>query len=260
MIRRVDDTRVPRGSPDLARALSVRRCSVAADAALATVRRTYQSISASSASETFLHRDELAAGGASSGAQLPVRDDAAGEAHLGRFAHAQRRLADAADLAGEPDLAEHRGDALTGRLRTLEATAATIAQVGRRLVDRDAAGDVDEHVLGHQVQAGALLEHRQQQRQAVLIEAAGHPPRVAVRAGADERLDLDQHRPRTFDAAQHRGARRVGRPLGEEQLRRIGHRSRPVPVISKTPSSLTAPKRFLTARTTRCEWCFSPSK
>ena len=28
---------------------------------------------------------------------------------------------------------------------------------------------------------------------------------------------------------------------------------RPVPVISKTPSSLTAPKRFFTARTTRCE-------
>ena len=34
----------------------------------------------------------------------------------------------------------------------------------------------------------------------------------------------------------------------------------PAPVISKTPSSLTAPKRFFTARTTRCEWCFSPSK
>ena len=28
----------------------------------------------------------------------------------------------------------------------------------------------------------------------------------------------------------------------------------PAPVISNTPSSLTAPNRFLTARTTRCEW------
>jgi hypothetical protein len=35
---------------------------------------------------------------------------------------------------------------------------------------------------------------------------------------------------------------------------------RPRPVISKTPSSLTAPKRFLTARITRWAWCFSPSK
>ena len=35
---------------------------------------------------------------------------------------------------------------------------------------------------------------------------------------------------------------------------------RPVPVISKTPSSETAPKRFLTARTMRWCWRFSPSK
>jgi hypothetical protein len=33
----------------------------------------------------------------------------------------------------------------------------------------------------------------------------------------------------------------------------------PAPVISNTPSSLTAPKRFFTARTTRCAWCRSPS-
>ena len=36
--------------------------------------------------------------------------------------------------------------------------------------------------------------------------------------------------------------------------------SSPEPVISNTPSSLTAPKRFFTARTTRCAWCRSPSK
>jgi hypothetical protein len=34
----------------------------------------------------------------------------------------------------------------------------------------------------------------------------------------------------------------------------------PSPVISKTPSSLAAPKRFLVARTMRWLWCRSPSK
>ena len=33
----------------------------------------------------------------------------------------------------------------------------------------------------------------------------------------------------------------------------LGTGRSPVPVISKTPSSLTAPNRFLIARTTRCE-------
>ena len=40
----------------------------------------------------------------------------------------------------------------------------------------------------------------------------------------------------------------------------LGTGRRPVDVISNTPSSLTAPNRFFTARTTRCEWCRSPSK
>src|SRR4051812_27705128 len=35
--------------------------------------------------------------------------DAALESHLRRFADAQRRLRDAADFAGQADLAEHRG-------------------------------------------------------------------------------------------------------------------------------------------------------
>ena len=65
-----------------------------------------------------------------------------------------------------------------GRLRTLDATAATIAEIGRRLVDAHPAGDVDEHIVGDQVQAGALFEHRQQQRQAVLIDADRHAPRL----------------------------------------------------------------------------------
>ena len=34
----------------------------------------------------------------------------------------------------------------------------------------------------------------------------------------------------------------------------------PAPVISNTPSSETAPKRFFTARTMRWCWRFSPSK
>src|SRR5499427_9910392 len=40
----------------------------------------------------------------------------------------------------------------------------------------------------------------------------------------------------------------------------FGTGRRPADVISNTPNSLTAPKRFLTARTTRWEWWRSPSK
>ena len=83
-----------------------------------------------------------------------------------------------------------------------------------------------------QVQAGALLEHRQQQRQPLLIDAARHPPRVAVGAGADERLHLDENRPRALRprTAPPSPARSTGRSarnscdgLGTGRRPRAGH-------------------------------------
>ena len=73
-----------------------------------------------------------------------------------------------------------------------------------------------------QVQPGALLEHGQEQRQAVLIDADRHPLGHAVRRRAGKRLHFDEDRPRTFDRAEHRRSRRRDRPLGEKERRRIG--------------------------------------
>ena len=170
--------------------------------------------------------DELAVAGG-----LPIRridvglgHDAAAETHLRGFADAQRRLRDAANLARQADLAEHRGRRRNHAIAHARRDRGEDAEVGRRLVDRHPAGDVHEHIVADQVEAGALFEHREQQRQPLLIDAARHAPRVAVAAGADERLHFDEDRPRSLDRAQHRRARRVRRPLGEEQLRRIRHR------------------------------------
>ena len=193
------------------------------------IARHHPIINSSSASPTVFTDTQLAAGRRVVGRTVAVREDAAREPHLRRLADAQRPLAGAADLAGKTNLAEH------GRRRTDRTVAQARRhggddrEIGRGLVDRHAAGDVDEDVLAHQVEAGALLEHGEQQREAILIDAARHPARVAVRAGADQRLHFDEQRPRTFHAAQHRRAGRVGGTLGEEQRRRIGHAFQPLP-------------------------------
>ena len=73
------------------------------------------------------------------------------------------------------------------------------------------------------MQARAFLQHRQQQRQPLLVDAARHAPRISIRAAADERLHFHQYRPRSLDATQHRRARLADRSLGEKHLRRVRH-------------------------------------
>jgi ABC-type uncharacterized transport system permease subunit len=87
-----------------------------------------------------------------------------------------------------------------------------------------------------------------------------HAPRIRQRRGIDQRLHLDQQRPRAF--ARHHHALpaaacrcRTGRSPTDSALR-AGRLSD----IANTPSSLTAPKRFLNARSTRNRLPASPSK
>ena len=127
------------------------------------------------------------------------------------------------------------------------------AQVSRRLVDRHPAGDVDEHVVARAGSGRRASRAPRAAARAVLIDAVRRAARVAVGAGADERLHLDEDRPRSLDAsrapptpARRPAARRGTAPTGWAPA---AGRS---PVISNTPSSLTAPNRFFTARTTRC--------
>src|SRR3954452_2342643 len=54
-------------------------------------------------------RDDFARIGRVFRSAVPVRDDTAGEAHLRRFTHAERRLTHAADFTSQADLTEHSG-------------------------------------------------------------------------------------------------------------------------------------------------------
>src|SRR4029453_6171035 len=114
--------------------------------------------------------------------------DRARESHLRRFTQAQRSLTRTSNLPRKSDLTEYRGSLPDRTVAHARRDRADHSEVGGRFDDGHAAGEIDEDVLAHPFQAGALLENGEQQRQAILVDPAGHPPSVAVRAGADERL------------------------------------------------------------------------
>ena len=222
----------------------------------------HQTSSSSSASPTVRTPHQLAASRHVGAGAVAVRQHAAGETHLRGLLHAQRALRDA------------RAPRRPGRpRRTPPCRGAPAGCAGSRPRPprRPGRPPARRRVMppamltktssASQVQPAALLEHGQQQRQAVRVEAAGHAPGVAVGARAHERLHFDQHRPRAFDAAHHgRPGRRRPGAAARNSSDGLGTARSPLPVISNTPSSLMAPKRFFTARTTRCAWCRSPSK
>ena len=157
-----------------------------------------------------------------------------------------------------PKTMKPRGSGLPRRLRLDRQHH---RQVGRRLADAHAADRVDEHVLVERGDAGMAMQHRQQHRQAVAVEADRQPARAAARrlstsawiSTSSGRVpsSVDQHaRARHRLAVLSTGRSRSGwrRPSGRFS------------VIANTPISLTAPKRFLIARTRRKLECVSPSK
>ena len=108
------------------------------------------------------------------------RQDDARESHLLGLADAEIGLRDAAHFPAEADLAEHRRALRNRPIAQARRHRGDDAEIDGRLVDAHAAGNVHEHIVGDQVQAGALLEHGEQQRQAILIDADRHAPRHAV--------------------------------------------------------------------------------
>ena len=144
-----------------------------------------------------------------------------------RLADAQRAPACApAHFAGQADLAEQRrrSRAPAGCAGSTPAPRPRRRSTAGSSTDMP-AGDVGEDVVARQHQPGALLEHGQQQRHAVGVEAVGGALGVAVGAGADERLHFDQQRPRAFDGstAPPSPATRSGRSA-RNSCRRVRHR------------------------------------
>jgi hypothetical protein len=199
----------------------------------------------------FVNNDALRAGAAQG--PLPARPARHQRGRNPSLAASRRRASrwPTADLAAQADLAEHHH---VGRHRLVGQRGGHRGgdrEVGRRLADAQAAGDVQVDVVGADADAAARLEHRQHHRQAVGVPADHGMARRGEGGGRDQRLDLDQQRPRALDAGEDAGAGDLAAPLGEEQGRRVGDVARPRSDISNTPISSVGPKRFLTVRRMR---------
>ena len=112
------------------------------------------------------------------------RHDRAGEAEAGGLGEPARDLRDLAQLAAEADLTDEDG---VGRDRPVDPRAGDRhrdGEIDARLGDPHPTGDVRVDVEPGEVDAGALLQDRDEQREAAAVErlrAAARDRRVALR-------------------------------------------------------------------------------
>ncbi len=124
-------------------------------------------------------------------------------------------------------------------------------EVNGRLVNADAAGDIEKDVVVEEGDAELFLQHRGEQGQALGVGADGRAPGGAQACRADQGLHLHQDGPGAPDARQDHRAGDVHRPLRRNRAAGFATSARPLSFISKTPISLVEPKRFLTVRRIR---------
>ena len=169
-----------------------------------------------------------------------------------RLGEPPRRLRDLADLAAEPDLADHDRVGVDGAVVAGARDRERDREVGRGLGDRHPAGDARVDVVTREPDTGALLQDRDEHREPAAVERLRDPARDRRAGRGDERLHLDAQRAGSLD---HRGDDRAGRAepaIGEEQRARVVDRAAArSSVISKSPSSSVAPNRCFNARSMR---------
>ena len=102
-------------------------------------------------------------------------------------------------------------------------------------------------------------QHREDQREAVAVDPGRRAARRHDLGRRDQRLHLDQQRPGSLHRAEHDRAG-AGRASPTNRADGSVTSTRPPCRISKTPTSLVAPKRFLSARSVRKVRSRSPSK
>ena len=118
-----------------------------------------------------------------------------------------------AEPPGEGDLAGHDGRRTHGSLAEARRERHRDREVGRRLVDPQAAGDVHVHVVARQVQPGVAGEDGDEHQHAVHVDPGRRPSRRPVAGRRAQRLDLDRQRARALQRDRDRGAgARVPRP------------------------------------------------
>ncbi len=136
----------------------------------------------------------------------PRRDQGTLEPELARFLEPRIGLTHAADLAAEADLAEHHHVRRDGVTRERRDQGRRDGEVGGRLGDAQPARDVEINVVGADRKAAARIEHGHHHGEPRRVPADDGAARRAGRGGGDQRLDLDQHRPRPLHAGEDRGA------------------------------------------------------
>ncbi len=87
------------------------------------------------------------------------RQYAAFEAEFTGFFDPGFGLGDAAHFAGEADFAEENCFGIEGGFAAARTNGGDDAEINRRFVDIDAAGDVDENILIEQLGAHLLFQH-----------------------------------------------------------------------------------------------------
>ena len=172
------------------------------------------------------------------------------------FAHSASRRS--AWLAGRrrpvsPISPKHASPSRTCIPRAAEAIASAMPRSAARLVDPHAPGDVDEDVGLPERDARVPPENGADHGQALRVDSGGHAPGHGEVARRDERLDLEEKRPRPLERADDSRAGLVVLRAAEDRRTGLPLPRAPRPVISKTPSSFVEPKRFFTARRIRCE-------
>ena len=134
---------------------------------------------------------------------------------------AVRSLPGQADLAEAGQAGPHGDVPGSGRDRQGDA------EIRARLVDTHAARDVDEDVSLAEGDPGVPAEHGDDHREALRVDARPNPPRHREVSRSNERLDLEQQRPRPLERTGDHGSSLVGFAVSED-LGRIGDPDEPV--------------------------------
>src|SRR5262249_33337667 len=101
--------------------------------------------------------------------RVALRHDSPTEPESGRLAQTQLEPRDRTDLAREPDFSDDQHIRRHDTIHVARRRGYDDAEIGAGLGDAAAAGDVDVDVLAPERHARALLEHRQEQADAVVV-------------------------------------------------------------------------------------------
>ena len=142
------------------------------------------------------------------------RNDAASESQPRDLRQALIQMTHRSDLSGQTDFANCCQITANRQILVTRRDRKDDRQIRCRLVQTQAADDVDVCIAARQRKSRTLFQHSQQQHRAVVVDAIGVAPRAAVARRRDQRLHLSKHRARALHDADNARARCIARPPG----------------------------------------------